>query len=464
MKRTALAPVLAVSLIASLGAALSARAARPGDTAVVSSGGYHENAATRTGGSAGRDPTSDSSRIIATAQMRDITLRVDRRRQGLGAFSHTWGDSLVFNKNNDGNPDVLLSFHEQPWEIWLGNSRGGFVYDRSLPRTDRHNCATADFAGPAGRLPDGRADLYCVRGANIGTVSDKKNALLIQQPGGGFKDVVSAWGAEDPSGRGRTVSILNIRGHARPSLFVGNAEPVLHPSRDHIFVNVGRRFVERRTGGLPSVQNTYCSSTGDFNQDGRQDFLSCSHSLRLYRNRTLPDGPVSYREVAARQGITAKRRRDAGLVDLNRDGWPDLVTVSRSQLVVRLNSQQSPHFPQADFKFPLSAGTSFCSGRANRDVARDLLVVQQLESSTDRRQRRDWMLINSGTGNRFRALPVPQPPMKNRRNGNGDTCSAIPGYRGDRAAWTISNGMLTPRPDQRGLFHPGYRQLVILAR
>ncbi len=451
MKRNALAPVVAVSLVVTLGAAPSARAARPVDTVVGPSGSHDEDDATR-------------QRIVSQARVRDITLRVDRRRQGLGAFSHTWGDSLVFDKNHDGDPDVLLSFHEQPWEIWLGKRRGGFTFDRSLPSTDRHNCAAADFAGPAGTRPDGRADLYCVRGANIGTVSSKKNALLIQQPGGGFKNVVARWGAEDPSGRGRTVSILNIRGAARPSLFVGNAEPVRHPSRDHIFVNVGRRFVERRTGGLPSVQDTYCSSTGDFDHDGRQDFLSCSRSLRLYRNRTTPDGPVSYREVAARQGISATRWKDAALVDLNRDTWPDLVTLSRATLVVRLNTQESPHFPQADFRFPLTAGSSFCSGRASRDLATDLLVVQQLASRTDRRQQRDWMLINSGAGNQFRALPVPQPPMKNRRNGNGDTCSAIPGYKGNRAAWTISNGMLIPRPDQTGLLRRGYRQLVILAR
>jgi hypothetical protein len=446
MKRTTLAPSLAVTLVVGLGAALSPLTARHGDHAP------------------GLEPSSGSSRMGTTPSVRDITLHVDRRRQGLGSYSNTWGDSLVLDKNRDGNPDVLLSFHEQPWEIWLGNSRGGFRFDRALPSTDRHGCAVADFAGPGGTPPDGRPDLYCVRGANIGTVSSKRNSLLIQQRDGGFKDVVTSWGAEDPSGRGRTVSILRARGEgSRPSLFVGNAEPVLHPSKDHIFVNKGSRFVQRRTGGLPSVQHTYCSSTGDFDHDGRQDFLSCSYSLRLYRNRTTPGGPVSYREVAAAEGLTAKRRMDAGLVDLNRDGWPDLVTVSRTRLTVHLNSRASPHFPQANFRFPLTAGRTFCAGRANRDHALDLLVVQQLASPTDRRQQRDWMLINSGAGDQFTALRVPQPPMRNRRNGNGDSCTAIPGYRGSRAAWTISNGMLVPRPDQTGLLRRGYRQLVILA-
>lgn len=446
MKRTTLAPVVAVTLVVGLGSVLSSHAARPGDAVAPSR------------------ETAVQSRVIGAGQVRDITLRVDPGRRGLGAYSHTWGDSVVFDKNHDGNPDVLLSFHEQPWEIWLGNGRGGFTFDRSLTSTDRHSCAAADFAGPGGTPPDGRADLYCARGANIGTVPDKKNALLIQQRDGGFTDVVSAWGAEDPSGRGRTVSILHIRGReGRPSLFVGNAEPVLHPSKDHIFVNKGRRFVQKRTGGLPSVQHTYCSDTGDFDRDGRQDFLSCSYSLRLYRNRTTPGGPVSFREVAAGEGITAKRRRDAGLVDLNRDRWPDLVTVSLSRLVVHLNRKSSPHFPQADFEFALTAGRTFCAGRANRDAALDLLVVQQLAHPIDRRQRRDWMLVNAGTGDQFEALPVPQPPTRNRRNGNGDSCSAIPGYRGSRAAWTISNGMLIPRPGETGLLRRGYRQLVIFA-
>jgi hypothetical protein len=387
--------------------------------------------------------------------MRDITLRVDRRRRGLGAFSHTWGDSLVFDKNRDGNPDVLLSFHQEPWEIWLGKRRGGFTFDRSLPATDRHNCAAADFAGPTRRRPDGRIDLYCVRGAGSGTLSHKSNALLIQRSSGGFRNHAASWGVADPSGRGRAVSILDIRGDGRPSLFVGNARPVLHPSEDHIFVNRGRRFVERRTGGLPSVQSTLCSDTGDFDRDGRQDFLSCSRPLRLYQNRTTPGGRVSYREVAAQEGIPAERWRDAGLVDLNGDRWRDLVTVTHGALEVRLNSQQSPHFSQVDFRFPLSAGASFCSGRANGDAVADLLVVQEMASRTDRIQKRDWMLVNSGAGNEFAALPVPQPPVRRERNGNGDDCSAIPGYRGDRAAWTINNGRLAIR---------GYRQLVILVR
>ena len=459
MKRTVLVPTLAVSMIVGLHAGLSARAAPPGESEGGPSRGHHEGVATRTGGSAFG---TTSSRLGAQASVRDITRRVDRRRRGLGAFSDTWGDSLVFDKNRDGHPDVLLSFHIRPWEIWLGNGRGGFTFDRSLPSTDRHNCATADFAGPGGRRPDGRPDLYCVRGANNGTLRDKTNELWIQQAGGGFTNVVRSWGAVDPSGRGRAVSILRVRRNAPPSLFVGNYKPGLHPSRDHIFVNRGERFVERRTGGLPSVQNTICSSTGDFDLDGRQDFLSCSFSVRLYRNRTTRTGPVSYREVAARQGISAGRWQDAGLLRLNRDRWPDLVLVSEDALVVRLNRRRSPHFPQDDFTMPLTAGFSFCSGRANGDTAADLLVVQQLASPTDRIQRRDWMLVNSGSGTSFRALPVPQPPSRNRRNGNGDTCSAIPDYRGQRAAWTISNGRLTAAPEER--LHRGYRQLVVLSR
>ena len=134
------------------------------------------------------------------------------------------------------------------------------------------------------------------------------------------------------------------------------------------------------------------------------------------------------------------------------------MTVSRVALDVRLNSREAPHYPQIDFSFP-RAGFSFCSGRGNGDIATDLLVVQNLESPEDRLQRRDWMLINAGRGQQFRALPVPQPPVRNGLNGNGDTCSAIPGYRGDRAAWTISNGRSTPLPEEER--HRGYRQLVI---
>jgi hypothetical protein len=209
------------------------------------------------------------------------------------------------------------------------------------------------------------------------------------------------------------VSILDIRGDGSPSLFLGNAPGVRFPSVDHIFLNVGKRFVDRRTGGLPSEQNTVCSSTGDFDHDGREDLLSCSSSLRLYRNLTTRAGRVSYRQVAAGEGITARpRKTDAELIDLNRDAWRDLVTVTDDALAVRLNRRRSPHFPKVDFRFPLTAGFSFCSGRANRDRAPDLLVVQGLVKDTDKFQRPDWMLINSGSSKRFRALPVPGPPFR----------------------------------------------------
>ena len=446
-------PALAISV----GNTRPVAAAAPGTSRVSLVG--DPSRGPRVGGGPRPTATPAGPAALANTRVRDITRQVDPERASFGAYAETWGDNLVFNKNRDGHPDVLLSFHAQPWQIWLGNNRSGFTFDRALGGTDRHNCATADFSGPHGS-PDGRPDLYCVRGAYKGTLSNKRNQVLVQRAAGGFVNVVGSWGAADPSGRGRTVSILRMRGNGRPSLFVGNAKSIEHPSLDHLFENVGGRFLQRRAGGLPSEQDTYCSSTGDFDHDGRQDFLTCSSSLHLYRNLTTPTGRVAYRRVALHEGIPPGRRKDAGLVDLNRDGWHDLVTVTQTAVSVRLNRKRSPHFPTADFRFPLRAGFSFCSGRANGDRAKDLLVVQGLVSNSDKLQRPDWMLINSGSGRAFRPVPVPQPPTRGGSNGNGDTCSAIPGFRDGRAAWTINNGRPTYAPVERR--HLGYRQLVIL--
>ena len=398
---------------------------------------------------------------VSIPHVNDITLRVDPERAGLGAYTETWGDNLVFDKNGDGNPDVLLSYHySQPWEIWLGTEGSAFTLDRTLARKDRHHCAAADFGGPQG-APDGRMDLYCVRGANKGTLDNKRNELLLQQPDGGFINVVASWGAIDPSGRGRAVSILDIRGDGKPSIFLGNKASNQHPSLDHIFENVGDRFVQRRAGGLPSERDSRCSSTGDFDRDGRQDFLSCSFSLRLYRNVTTAGGPVAYRQMAGLEGIPVGGRLDAEMSDLNRDGWPDLVTLTRNVLEVRLNTQTTPHFPLVDFRLPMSGGYSFCSGNANGDGARDLLVVRGVASNADQFQRPDRMLINTGSGDAFEIFGVPQPPTRAGGNGNGDTCSAIPNYQGGRAAWVISNGRSSYGPEEVKRF--GYRQLVILS-
>lgn len=403
---------------------------------------------------------ASGSGFTASPHVQDITLRTDPGRSTFGAHSETWGDNLVVDLNRDGNADVLLSNHMGLWQLLLGQGHGDFTLAQKLPRIDRHNCAPADFGGPHGH-PDGRVDLYCVRGADKGTTGDKRNELLIQQENGRLVAEPTTWGAGDPSGRGRTVSILHIRHGGVPSLFVGDAKGINYPSKDRIYINKGGHFVNAYTAGLPSEQNTWnCSSTADFDRDGRQDLLACSHVLHLYRNLTTRHGPVRYREVALREGISGARMH-AELMDLNRDGWSDLVSVTKKALVVRLNRRHTPHFGTIDYRFPLAAGFSFCSGAANRDDSPDLLVVQGLASPTDKVQRRDWMLLNAGSGRAFRPLPVPQAPFFEGSNGNGDMCSAIPNYRGEVSAWTINNGRPTYTPER---FHRGYRQLVILAR
>jgi hypothetical protein len=397
---------------------------------------------------------------VSTSRVADITLLADPDRVSFGAYTETWGDNLVLDKNRDGYVDVLLSYHIAPWQLWLGSSAGTFTYDQSLAMKDRHGCVAADFSGPDGRL-DGLPDLYCVAGANKGTLDDKANELLIQQPDGTLVDEISSWGAADPSGRGRTVSVLHIRGNGLSSLFVGDAKSVEHPSLDHIYENTGQQLVSVSTAGLPSEQNTYCSSTADFDRDGRQDVVTCSSSLRLYRNLTTSGGPTVYREVAAHEGLGTGARKDAGFVDLDRDGWADLVTVTKEALIVRLNRQRAPHFSKVDYRYRLTAGFSFCTGNADGDAAPDLLVVQGLAAETAVVQRPDWMLVNTGGGRSFTTLAVPGPPYRNGANGNGDTCTAIPGYDDGRAAWIIDNGRPTYLPAET--FHLGYRQLVILA-
>ncbi|MFC5176512.1 FG-GAP repeat domain-containing protein [Nocardioides taihuensis] len=434
-------------------------------------------ASTVTGtGSAGQVPSAPAGQRAAapraatlparttTRRVRDITLEVDPHRTGFGAWSQTWGDNLVFDKNGDGNLDVLLSFHLQRWEIWLGSGSGDFTFDRGLHRTDRHNCVAADFGRPADGRPDGRVDLYCVRGADKGTLSDKSNSMFMQRRDGSFVDRVRAWGARDPSGRGRVVSLLTPRPGARPSLFLGDAPSIEFPSLDRLLLNKGGHFRGRHTAGLPADRGTTCSDTADYDHDGRQDFVTCSYwdgggltarRLLIYHNETTRGGAVVYRWRAAREGVPQQELRDAELVDMDGDGWADLVTVSRHALVVRLNRHRTPHFSRISYRHSFTAGQSFCTGAANGDHARDLLVVQSLASGTRTRQARDWMLVNRGSGRRFRALPVPQPPRRFGRNGVGDTCSAIPRFRDKRSAWTINNGLYPGA---------GYRQLVVLSR
>jgi len=113
-----------------------------------------------------------------------VTITDQAAAAGLGVPPDWSFSAAVADINGDGWPDLFVSHHWHPANLWLNNQNGTFSpsdvsYFQSI--TDRHDCHTADFNH------DGLKDIFCSVGADRGT-GLKSNALYIQQPGGTFTD------------------------------------------------------------------------------------------------------------------------------------------------------------------------------------------------------------------------------------------------------------------------------------
>jgi len=295
-------------------------------------------------------------------------------------------DETVFDFDGDGDLDVLMQIHnigDDP--IWLQTDDGFVPSGVVLPWVaeedwlnvrDRHACDAADVD------LDGDMDLYCTRGANEGR-SAKSNELWIQGPPGRLTEQLGH-GAEDFYGRGRTVVFLNLDGDDYPDLYIANS---LHgraddlPHGNMVYRNNGDLTFSAVDGILSDYHGANCApAAGDWNGDGFDDLAICPEDTafgELYEN----DGAGGFSDVTELLGEhnPAGRLRDVELVDLNGDGWLDLVWIAATVVEVHLNHPETPdaRFAERDFRLKLEESPhAVAVADLNRDGILDLYVAQ----------------------------------------------------------------------------------------
>ncbi len=293
--------------------------------------------------------------------------------------------------DGDGVPDVVISYHG--FIAFYRSVRPGF--DRVFRRAggDPHACAVADVNG------DGSMDVFCTRGAKLGTIR-KRNRLWMQTPSGRFVNRAGAYGVKDPLGRGRHATFIDLNGDPYPDLFIGNGSPRADglPTPNRTYLNVHGDSYHQVRIGATGERGAECARAIDYDRDGWQDLFVCGQRrLFLYRNRRAADGGRRLHDIAPRLGIDLPFVTSVLLGDLDRDGHRDLVTVQADRLLV-FAGRRGGTFGAPRLLTPLTAGRWVTWGDLDGRHGADLFVVQ---TCTGGRDVRDLILLDRGPGWRY---------------------------------------------------------------
>jgi predicted Zn-dependent protease len=295
-----------------------------------------------------------------TGTFEDVTARTR-----IGALARGYGHGVaVGDYDNDGYPDLFVT----RWRRYaLYHNRGDGTFEDATVKAgldgDRDWPTSAAFADLD---DDGDLDLYVCHygvwdpahpqickdptGTVVLTCDPRRIEALpdhvFRNDGGRFVDVTTESGIIDRDGRGFGVVAADLDGDRRIDLFVANDS-----TANFVFRNRGGfRFEEagHESGLAANVGGGYQAgmgvACGDLDGDGRIDFAVTNfygESTTLFRN--LGQGLFADDTSASGLGAPSRHRLGFGvaLVDLNNDGWLDLVTANGHI------SDQRPLFPFA---------------------------------------------------------------------------------------------------------------------
>ena len=187
---------------------------------------------------------------------------------GLPRHTHSF-DLDAARVDADGIDDLVMSTHGRV-DVLL-NHQPGLATVQTWSAGDLHACAVGDADG------DLRSDVYCTVGAENGTAS-KRNRLWLQQPDGSFgPNRAEQYGVDDPFGRGRHPTFVDLDHRPGIDLFVGNENPRSDDNRsvNRTFLNADTTgFVDARLG-MRSDIGGLCAQAADQDGDGWDDLLVC---------------------------------------------------------------------------------------------------------------------------------------------------------------------------------------------
>lgn len=354
---------------------------------------------------------------------------------------YTWGDAAVADFDRDGDNDILLTRHNRDtWQLFaFDKSERKYEVVWKIPLSDKHTC---DWGDPN---RDDRHDLFCTVGADQGH-GFGPDELWIQRVDGSFVNRAHAWGVEDPAGRGRDATFLDVNADGWEDIFVGN-EPGRDddlPSANRLYINTGN-YTFREAAAEYSMSRTdggACVATADVNNDSFIDMYVCGQVNQWTASSTgghlyINDKGKRFIDRTDAAGLAGVKPNDVEFADFDNDGDADLALAQATSYEIRRNSG-------GDFSATMhgrstsSAVRDLASGDVDADNDIDLYVMLK---------HRDRLMINEGSA--WAELEVPH-----ATSGLSEAATMIPDWDGHgRAAVYVGNGSLTK---------PGPRQFIVV--
>jgi enediyne biosynthesis protein E4 len=274
----------------------------------------------------------------------------EMRIRGMGA---AWGDY-----DNDGYLDLVVTSYDRIY-LFHNNRDGTFTDVTRKAGLDRYRGFwTGATWGDYNR--DGYLDLYIcgyVRykpgerndsstsqfglevpfTLNPASYEPERNLLFSNNGNGTFAEVAQRLGVSNPDGRSLSAIWHDFDGDAWPDLYVANdiSENKLYLNKHGTFVDAGRSaWVEEYRGSMGLA-------VGDFDRDGDDDlFIShwIAQGFALYQSLLSEQkgmkSELHFTDVAANMGVGQPSLQKIGwgtsFVDIDSDGWPDLVVANGS--------------------------------------------------------------------------------------------------------------------------------------